>query len=98
MNKISTILLDCYNGNIPAQFSAMSKEAREEAVRKELLNVMGLEKFEKSTFPIIPPIIGIIISLTNDDTIFPKAPPIITPIAKSITLPFTANSLNSLNI
>ena len=50
MNKISTILLDCYNGNIPAQFSAMSKEAREEAVRKELLNVMGLEKFEKSTF------------------------------------------------
>jgi len=38
---------------------------------------------------------GVITSLTNDDTIAPKAAPIITPIAKSTTLPFTANSLNS---
>ena len=33
----------------------------------------------------------------HEDTIFPKAPPMITPIAKSTTLPFKANFLNSLN-
>ncbi|MNC38341.1 hypothetical protein D3C75_869390 [compost metagenome] len=42
------------------------------------------------------PIGGIRISLTTDVTIFPNAPPIMTPTARSITLPFTANSLNSL--
>ncbi|MPN49694.1 hypothetical protein SDC9_197316 [bioreactor metagenome] len=35
-------------------------------------------------------------SLTNDETILLKAPPIITPTAKSSTFPFIAKSLNSL--
>ena len=43
-------------------------------------------------------IYGIKILSTNDDTIFPKAEPIITPIAISITFPLEINSLNSFNI
>src|SRR5258708_17657769 len=38
-----------------------------------------------------------ITSSTSDNTTFPKATPIITPTAKSTTLPRLANSLNSLN-
>ena len=38
---------------------------------------------------------GVITSPTREETIAPKAPPMITPMAKSTTLPFTANSLNS---
>src|SRR5260370_21530857 len=52
---------------------------------------------EKSTWPSSRPIGGIITSSTSEDTIFPKAAPIITPTAKSTTLPRMANSLNSLN-
>ena len=44
------------------------------------------------------PTIGMIMSFTNESTIFPKAAPIITPTARSITLPFIANALNSLII
>lgn len=47
MNKFSKIILDCYKGQIPTQFSEMNKEAREEAIRTELLNAIGLERFEK---------------------------------------------------
>lgn len=50
MNNLSKIILDCYRGQVPTQFSAMDKEARENAIRQELLNVMGLEKFEKKAF------------------------------------------------
>ena len=43
------------------------------------------------------PIGGITTSDTNDVTIFPNAPPMITPTAMSITLPLRANVLNSLS-
>src|SRR5512135_3801442 len=39
---------------------------------------------------------GMIRSLTSESTILPNAPPMITPTARSTTLPLTANSLNSL--
>jgi hypothetical protein len=42
------------------------------------------------------PTTGIIKSFTTESTIYPKAAPIITPTARSITLPFVANSRNSL--
>jgi hypothetical protein len=51
---------------------------------------------EKSVLPISAPIGGIRMSFTSDDTILPKAPPMITPTAMSITFPLRANSLNSL--
>src|ERR1700704_4154682 len=38
---------------------------------------------------------GMIRSLTSESTILPNAAPMITPTARSITLPFTANSRNS---
>ena len=38
---------------------------------------------------------GVITLATNDDTIFPNAPPITTPTAMSMTLPFMANALKS---
>jgi hypothetical protein len=38
---------------------------------------------------------GMMTSPTSESTILPKAPPMITPTARSITLPLTANSLNS---
>ena len=40
-------------------------------------------------------IAGVITSSTRDFTIPPKAPPMMTPTAKSITLPFAIKSLNS---
>src|SRR5262245_38457124 len=52
---------------------------------------------EKSTEPNMP-MIGMMMSPTRDSTILPKAAPMITPMARSMTLPFMANSLNSLNI
>ena len=54
-----------------------------------------ISKVVKSTFPTIIPIIGIKISLTKLVTIFPKAAPMITPTAKSTTLPRITNALNS---
>src|SRR3954464_6900577 len=49
-------------------------------------------------FPNNNPIGGMMISFTNDVTIFPNAPPMTTPTAMSTTLPFIANSLNSLTM
>lgn len=41
---------------------------------------------------------GVITSSINELTIFPKAAPITTPMARSITLPLMANALNSFKI
>ena len=41
------------------------------------------------------PTTGMITSFTSESTILPNAPPMITPTARSTTLPFTANSRNS---
>src|SRR5210317_1162569 len=41
------------------------------------------------------PIGGMMTSFTNEDTIFPKAPPMIMPTAMSTTLPRIAKDLNS---
>ena len=57
---------------------------------------MSSRRSVKFTLPSNAPIGGIRMSLTSDETIFPNAPPMITPTAMSITLPFMANSLNSL--
>lgn len=66
-----------------------------------------MERLEKSTPPIIRPIIGVKILLTKLVTIEEKAPPTITPTAKSRTLPLSIkffkffkhqNQLLSLNI
>src|ERR1700757_3458909 len=54
--------------------------------------------FEKSSPPVAKPIGGMRISLTSDVTIPPKAAPMITPTARSMALPLTANSLNSFHI
>ena len=55
-----------------------------------------MKRFVKS---ILPPrreeMSGMTMSLTKESTIFPNAPPIITPTARSITLPLTAKALNS---
>ena len=51
---------------------------------------------EKSTPPMSRPIGGMMILSTNAVTILPKAAPITTATARSITLPFAMNSLNSL--
>lgn len=53
------------------------------------------KKSVKSAPPNMIPIGGIITFVTRDDTIFPKTAPMTTPTAISITLPCTANSLNS---
>ena len=52
----------------------------------------------KSTPPSSRPMTGITTSLTSESTILPKAVPMITPTARSTTLPFMANSLNSLRM
>ena len=47
--------------------------------------------------PVTAPITGMITSPTSEDTMLPKAAPMITPIARSTTLPFSANFLKSSN-
>ncbi|MNH26168.1 hypothetical protein D3C79_862020 [compost metagenome] len=50
----------------------------------------------KSTPPISRPSGGMITSPTKDETILPKAAPMMIPTAMSTTLPLTAKALNSL--
>ncbi len=54
-----------------------------------------MNQFEKSRPPKILPMIGMIRSFTSESTILPNAAPMMTPTARSITLPLTANSRNS---
>src|SRR6201999_61653 len=48
--------------------------------------------------PVADPISGMMISPTSEFTMAPKAAPMMTPTARSTTLPFIANSRNSLSI
>ena len=52
-------------------------------------------RLEKSSLPKTRPTSGMMTSATSESTILPKAAPMITPTARSITLPLTANSRNS---
>src|SRR5258705_10757652 len=54
--------------------------------------------FEKSSPPVTKPIGGIRISFTSEVMILPKAAPMMTPTARSMALPLTANSLNSFHM
>src|SRR4051794_8627360 len=54
--------------------------------------------FEKSSPPVSKPIGGIRMSFTSEVMILPKDAPMITPTARSMALPLTANSLNSFNM
>jgi hypothetical protein len=49
----------------------------------------------KSMFPSSSPSGGMMMSATSEDTIFPKAAPMITPTARSRTFPRETNSRNS---
>src|SRR5205809_7182227 len=52
-------------------------------------------QLEKSRPPKSRPTTGMMRSLTSEETILPNAAPMITPTARSTTLPRMANSLNS---
>src|SRR5262245_6179212 len=54
-----------------------------------------MNQLVKSSPPSTLPITGMMMSLTSESTIFPNAAPMITPTARSMTLPLTANSRNS---
>src|SRR6478752_6715946 len=54
--------------------------------------------FEKSRPPVTKPIGGIRISFTSEVMILPNAAPMMTPTARSMALPLTANSLNSFHM
>jgi hypothetical protein len=54
-----------------------------------------IARSEKLKPPINLPSVGMNMSPTREETIFPNAAPMITPTARSTTLPFIANSLNS---
>src|SRR5512132_2777348 len=56
-----------------------------------------MNKSLKSMPPIASPIGGMMMSLTSDVTTVPNAAPMMTPMARSRTLPRIANSLNSLS-
>ena len=57
-----------------------------------------MNMLEKSTPPVRTPIGGMMMSSTSDLTMVEKAAPMMTPTAMSMTLPRSANSLNSFNI
>ena len=52
---------------------------------------------DRSTPLVMAPTMGMMIASTSDETILPKAPPITTPTARSMTLPRIANCLNSVS-
>src|SRR5689334_15800224 len=54
-----------------------------------------IARLEKSTPPSTLPIGGITTLSTSEETILPKAAPMITPTARSTTLPLLMNSRNS---
>ena len=54
------------------------------------------ERVVKSTLPMRAPTRGMRMSFTREEMILPNAPPMITPTAMSMTLPFIAKSLKSL--
>lgn len=45
MNNIAQLIYDSYRGNIPTQYTSVSKEAREEAIKKEIFSVLGIEEY-----------------------------------------------------
>lgn len=51
-NKIAKLIYDTYRGEgyIPQVFATMDKTTRENAIRKEIFSVLGLEKFERKAF------------------------------------------------
>src|SRR6185312_4243674 len=57
-----------------------------------------MKMLEKSTPPVTTPIGGMMMSSTSDLTMVEKAAPMMTPTAMSMTLPRSANSLNSFSI
>src|SRR3974390_2618433 len=57
----------------------------------------GTKWFEKSSPPVTAPTTGMMMSPTSEFTMAPKAAPMITPIARSTTLPRIANFLKSSN-
>lgn len=50
MIELAKIIYDTYKNEIPTKYASVSKSEREEAIRAELLNVLGIEKFEKKAF------------------------------------------------
>ncbi len=85
------------------------KYTAEETKRKEIrafkkepsINLLPFKvkvKLEKSGTLAIAPIKGVNMSLTMELTILPKAAPITTPTARSMTLPLKINCLKPLNI
>lgn len=50
MNGIAKIIYDTYKGNIPTKFASVSKAERDEAIRKEIFEALGIEKFERKAF------------------------------------------------
>jgi hypothetical protein len=57
-----------------------------------------MNRLEKSMPPMIRPMIGMNTSSTSDETMAPKAAPMITPMARSIMLPLMAKSRNSFSM
>src|SRR5436190_23973863 len=77
---------------------ALASEVIGSPLGNRLVGSRLMNRSLKLTPPMILPMGGMRMSLTMEVTILPKAPPIITPTARSTTLPFRANSLNSFNM
>ena len=50
MNEIAKLIIDNYNNDLPTQFSAKTKAERDEMIRQEMLDVLGMTKFDTMSF------------------------------------------------
>lgn len=50
MNGLAKVIYNVYKNNIPTEYSSMSSADRDEAIRKEILNILGIEAYEKKAF------------------------------------------------
>ena len=50
MNEIAKLIIDNYNGDLPAKFEATTQADRDNMLRQEMLEVLGMKKYDAVSF------------------------------------------------
>ena len=50
MNEIAKLIIDNYNGDLPAKFEATTQADRDNMLRQEMLDVLGMKKYDAVSF------------------------------------------------
>ncbi len=50
MNGLAKVIYNVYKNNIPTEYADMSGADRDEAIRKEIFKILGLESYSRKEF------------------------------------------------